>query len=109
MPKQSKPVRICPVCSAADNILGNERLWPPCWRCPFCGHTLVIRADVPYLAPELDGEDVGFDPTAFATLARIEGGHFWFRAVLRVEHLSRRAGLRSPIGGSRVIVARKRA
>jgi len=31
------------------------------------------------------------------------------RAALRIEHLSRRAGLRSPIGGSRVIVAQKRA
>jgi hypothetical protein len=30
------------------------------------------------------------------------------RAVLRLEQLLRRAGLRSPIGGSRVIVAQKR-
>jgi SAM-dependent methyltransferase len=35
--------------------------------------------------------------------------NFVMRAVLRIEHLSRRAGLRSPIGGSRVIVAQKRA
>jgi SAM-dependent methyltransferase len=74
-----QPVRICPVCSAADRIVDNERLWPPDWCCPTCGHALVIRTEFPSLAPELDGADVGFDPTVFTTLARIEGEHFWFQ------------------------------
>jgi len=79
MPEKSQPVRICPVCSAADRILDNERLWPAGWRCPTCSHALVIRAEFPCLAPEIDGADVGFDPTAFTALARIEDGHFWFQ------------------------------
>jgi SAM-dependent methyltransferase len=32
----------------------------------------------PCLAPELDGKEMGFNPRMFATLARIEDGHFWF-------------------------------
>jgi SAM-dependent methyltransferase len=78
--KQSEPVRLCPVCSAPDPILEGQHLWPRHWRCPSCGHALTVRAEVPCLAPELDGADVGFDPKAFAALAGIEGGHFWFRA-----------------------------
>jgi SAM-dependent methyltransferase len=77
--KQSEPVRLCPACSAGDRILGNERLWPPGWRCPSCGYAPVVRAEIPCLAPALDGEDVGFDPRAFEPLARIEDRHFWFR------------------------------
>lgn len=76
---QLQPVRICPACSTADGILGNERLWPAGWRCPSCGYALVVRAEVPCLAPKLDGEDVGFDPASFEALARIEGGNFWFQ------------------------------
>jgi len=76
---QSEPLRLCPACSAGDNILGNERLWPPGWRCPSCAHAPVVRAEIPCLAPALDGEEVGFDPKAFEALVGIEDRHFWFR------------------------------
>jgi SAM-dependent methyltransferase len=76
--KQRQPVRICPLCLAADRIIGDERLWPPSWRCPSCGQALVIHAEHLCLAPELDGKEGGFNPRIFATLARIEDGHFWF-------------------------------
>ena len=79
MAKPSQPERICPACSAADGIRGADRLWPRDWLCPSCGHGLVVRAGVPCLAPELDGEDVGFDPGAFQTLAKVESKHFWFQ------------------------------
>ena len=39
----------------------------------------VVRAEIPCLAPALDGEEVGFDPEAFEALAGIEDRHFWFR------------------------------
>ena len=79
MAKPSQPERICPACSAADGIRGGDRLWPTDWLCPSCGHGLVVRAGVPCLAPELDGEDVGFDSGAFETLAKVESGQFWFQ------------------------------
>jgi len=79
MAKPSQPERICPACSAADGIREGDRLWPTDWLCPSCGHKLVVRAGVPCLAPELDGEDVGFDSGAFQTLTKVESGHFWFQ------------------------------
>jgi len=77
--KRPEPVRICPLCSASDSILGDERLWPPDWCCRSCGHVLVTHGGLPCLAPELDGKNVGFNAKIFETLARIEGAHFWFQ------------------------------
>jgi SAM-dependent methyltransferase len=75
-----QPARMCPACWAADPIADHEPLWPPGWRCPRCGHGLAVREGIPCLAPNLDGQDVGFDPALFARLAQIEAGHFWFEA-----------------------------
>jgi SAM-dependent methyltransferase len=80
MEKGPEPVRLCPACSARDAILEGQHLWPPQWRCPACRHPLSVRADIACLAPELDGAEVGFDLGAFARLAGIEAGHFWFQA-----------------------------
>jgi predicted TPR repeat methyltransferase len=77
--EQQQSARLCPNCLAGDAIRDDEQLWPPGWRCPSCGYAIVVRAEIPYLAPERDGQDAGFDPVAFEPLARIEAQHFWFQ------------------------------
>jgi ubiquinone/menaquinone biosynthesis C-methylase UbiE len=48
------------------------------WRCPACGWSPGGNEYLSF-APELSGNDV-FDPNYYADLARLEAGHFWFRA-----------------------------
>ena len=48
--------------------------------CPSCGQAPVLCAEVPCLAPELDGMDGAFDPTMYASLVQVEHNHFWFQA-----------------------------
>lgn len=50
------------------------------WRCPSCGHAPGIVAGFPALAPELAHGGAGFEPGAYAELARLESDNFWFRA-----------------------------
>jgi len=52
------------------------------WRCPACGFTPPRVSDFPSFA-EADAGD-GFRPEFFAELARLESGHFWFRARNRL-------------------------
>ncbi|SEM33241.1 Methyltransferase domain-containing protein [Bradyrhizobium sp. OK095] len=71
--------RRCLICSAVEQIDG-ERVWPPGWLCPACGHVFPQADGVPLFAPELADSISGFDPKAFEYLAEHEPGHFWFVA-----------------------------
>ncbi|MDT8442345.1 MAG: class I SAM-dependent methyltransferase [Desulfuromonadales bacterium] len=52
--------------------------------CPQCGFAPEILDGFPCWAPELAYAGDGFDPAAFAGLARNEEGHFWFEARNRL-------------------------
>jgi SAM-dependent methyltransferase len=43
-----------------------------------------LRDGIPIYAPELVGSDEGMDRSSFELLARVEAGHFWFRARNRL-------------------------
>jgi SAM-dependent methyltransferase len=53
-------------------------------RCPHCGREPERIGGLPAFAPELAGGGEGFDPAHFAEFARLEAGHFWFRARNRL-------------------------
>jgi SAM-dependent methyltransferase len=53
------------------------------WTCPRCGWTPATHDGWPIFAPE-EPEDDGISPGSFAALARLEAGHFWFRARNRL-------------------------
>lgn len=50
------------------------------WRCPSCGFAPPKAEGFTLLAPELVLEGAGFHPEAYAELATLETGNFWFRA-----------------------------
>ena len=50
------------------------------WTCPTCRYEPEIREGIPILAPELEKEGAAFPSEAFAELAALEAGNFWFRA-----------------------------
>lgn len=50
------------------------------WQCPRCRYTPATRQGFLSFAPELAAENNGFKPEAFAGLAAVEAGNFWFRA-----------------------------
>lgn len=52
----------------------------PAEPCPSCGHKVSYEQGVPCYAPELARRSSGFNPEHFAGLAKLEEGHFWFRA-----------------------------
>lgn len=70
--------RLCPGCGEADRIEPSKPLWPTTWRCAKCAFTPAVHAGVVCLAPELDGQLVGFNSRFHAFLANVEDGHFWF-------------------------------
>ena len=48
--------------------------------CPACGAKVAYEEGVPCYAPALAHESPGFNPEHFPRLAKLEEGHFWFRA-----------------------------
>lgn len=66
----------CPRCTAAYDTVD--------WICPACGFTPSRMEGFPALAPELARGGAGFQPEAFAELATLEAGNFWFRARNRL-------------------------
>lgn len=52
--------------------------------CPLCGAEPVMRSGFPAYAPDVAREGEGFKPAYFDELARLEAGHFWFRARNRL-------------------------
>jgi SAM-dependent methyltransferase len=53
--------------------------------CPGCGWAPPLRNGFVAYAPDLDAAGTpGFKPEAFAELARLEEGHFWFQARNRI-------------------------
>jgi SAM-dependent methyltransferase len=48
--------------------------------CPACGQKVLYEDGIPCYAPELAYQSSGFNPESFARLAKLEEGHFWFRA-----------------------------
>lgn len=54
------------------------------WTCPTCGFVPLHLAGFPALAPELAESGAGYQPEAYAELATLEAGNFWFRARNRL-------------------------
>ena len=54
------------------------------WVCPACGFAPSLVEGFPVLAPELAQGGAGFKPEAFAELADLDAGSFWFRARNRL-------------------------
>ncbi len=69
-------MRLCPDCGTTLAAAG--------WDCSACGYRPSQRAGFLALAPELDAQSEGFDPTLFADLAALEARNFWFRARNRL-------------------------
>lgn len=66
----------CPQCSTAHNSTD--------WVCPACGFVPSQQGGFPAMAPELAHGGAGFQPEAYAELAALEAGNFWFRARNRL-------------------------
>jgi SAM-dependent methyltransferase len=54
------------------------------WRCPSCQFTPELRNGYHAFSPESANHSPGFKPEYFEELARLESGHFWFRARNRL-------------------------
>lgn len=54
------------------------------WRCPNCGACPASRDGIYRFAPELAAANDGFESDAFARLATLEAGNFWFRSRNRL-------------------------
>ncbi len=50
------------------------------WVCPACGFVISHAEGFALLAPKLALKGPGFQPEAYAELAMLEAGNFWFRA-----------------------------
>jgi SAM-dependent methyltransferase len=68
-------VKLCACCGSPD--VGDD------WSCPACGFTPAGNG-IPVLAPVAEAAAQGFDPTAFARLAEVEGGSWWFQGRNRL-------------------------
>lgn len=66
----------CPRCATAYDTVD--------WSCPSCGFAPSRVEGFPALAPDLAQGGAGFKPEAFAKLAALEAGNFWFRARNRL-------------------------
>lgn len=66
----------CPHCATAHDTVD--------WSCPSCGFSPSRVEGFPALAPDLAQGGAGFKPEAFAELAALEAGNFWFRARNRL-------------------------
>lgn len=69
-------MKICPEC--------NHEFESREWLCPHCHWHAPITAGFPSLAPQLARSGGGFEPEAFAKLAKLEAGSFWFRSRNRL-------------------------
>lgn len=56
----------------------------PDWMCPACGNTPAERNSFLAFAPELDGQNDGFNPEFFQLMVAVEPEHFWFVARNRI-------------------------
>lgn len=50
------------------------------WRCPACAEVPSERGGFMAFAPDLAGQNDGFNPDTFQRYAAVEAGHFWFIA-----------------------------
>lgn len=66
----------CLVCSAHFSSLDSS--------CPNCAYEPEMQGGFPAYAPALAQEGGGFKASYFDELARLEAGHFWFRARNRL-------------------------
>lgn len=71
--------RLCASCGASQGITPGERVWPVGWTCVDCGASPPAREGFPLFCPDLADTLTGFDPAAFAVLAKAEEHHFWFK------------------------------
>jgi len=76
--EESAGTFLCPTCGSGS----DWRAVAVAAACPACGHEFERRDGV-WLLGEA-GRDDDYPPEACATIARIEGRHFWFRARRRV-------------------------
>lgn len=67
-------MRFCLSCKRAFDAAS------PAEPCPSCGQKVPYERGLPCYAPELAHRSSGFNPEHFARLAKLEEGHFWFRA-----------------------------
>lgn len=64
-------------CLACENLFPYRSLAESC---PACGIRVDIIDELPSFAPEPNRKAPGFNVDHYARLAKIEDGHFWFRA-----------------------------
>lgn len=69
-------MKLCPSCAAGYDAVN--------WTCPVCSFSPPVLEGFPAIAPELAQRGAGFQPEAFAELAALEAGNFWFRARNRL-------------------------
>ena len=69
-------MRVCPACAHAFEATD--------WRCPACGEQPPVIEGFPALAADMATGGGGFRPEYFEALAKLEAGHFWFRARNRI-------------------------
>jgi SAM-dependent methyltransferase len=50
------------------------------WTCPLCGFAPAAKENLIAFAPDLSNNYEGYEEAAFAELARLEDGNFWFRS-----------------------------
>jgi SAM-dependent methyltransferase len=74
----NSPYRICPYCTAANEINDDKAVWPVGWSCPECAHITETRDGLPAFAPALANTISGVDPAMFEPLALYENNNFWF-------------------------------
>jgi SAM-dependent methyltransferase len=72
------PFRICPSCGAADEIVGDQPVWPSDWCCSRCARAIEQYDGIPLFAPELADTISGVNPAMFDRLAQYEETNFWF-------------------------------
>lgn len=75
-PSQSPAHAVCTATAAAGGHSYDLRTW----QCRCCGRAAPRRDGFVTLAPELAARNDGFEAAAFAGLAAVEAGHFWFEA-----------------------------
>lgn len=70
--------RLCLYCGAAEVLAADDTVWSAGHACSSCGQAAPVEDGIPLFAPGLADTGSGFDPAAFALLATMETGHFWF-------------------------------
>jgi SAM-dependent methyltransferase len=83
-PTKPLPMRLCPLCRAAEEVADAEPLWPIGWRCDSCGHVVEVADGIPQYAAGLANSLTGMNPAAFDEIVRREEGNFWFEPRSRL-------------------------